>query len=165
MTHLSEDRVKDLFRDIEGRIKRGNPNPIRYLKNLHPSKDEIEGLEWRYRLSGYLEGLAVSDQMDNGFIELLVATLFSRADVSDGDRPGRARPFSIDIVTEQRKTFSFDVPAMNPLDAYVQLTKRTAYKSIPGIEVIKVFEGLLPDRTSGVQPLRTFHTGELIFTS
>ena len=78
MTHLSEDRVKDLFRDIEGRIKRGNPNPIRYLKNLHPSKDEIEGLEWRYRLSGYLEGLAVSDQMDNGFIEPLVATLFSR---------------------------------------------------------------------------------------
>lgn len=129
MTHLSEDRVKDLFRDIEGRIERRNPKPIRYLKNLNPSKDEIEGLEWRYRLSGYLEGLAVSDQIDNGFIEPLVATLFSRADVSDGDRPGRARPFSIDIVTEQRKTFSFDVPAMNPLDAYVQLTKRTAYKA------------------------------------
>ena len=163
MTYLTEDLVNDLFQDIEDRLRGGNQKPVGYLKNLYPSQGEIERLEWRYRLSGYLEGLSASGQIDSGFIEQLVAALFSRSAALEGARPGRSRPFSIDIVTEQRKVFSFDVPSINPLDAYVQLTKRTAYKAIPGIECIKVFAGLQMNRSSDAEPLRIFHSDELVF--
>ncbi len=56
-------------------------------------------------------------------------------------------------------------PSTNPLDAYVQLTKRTAYKSIPDIKKVDVYAGFLSGRLSGEKPVRTFSSDELVFVT
>jgi hypothetical protein len=164
MTQTTQQKIDDLFESIKARLEGSNSKALAYLKNMQPSHGEHERSEWRYRLSGYLEGLCTTNQIDDGFIEQLVAVLFSRAEPLQAERPGRAHAFSVDIATEQqRKVFSFDVPSMNPLDAYVQLNKRTAYKSIPDIETIKVYAGTKKDRKLGAAPLRIFQEEEFIF--
>ena len=163
MTQTTQQKIDDVFESIKERLGGSNTKALAYLKNMQPSHGELERSEWRYRLSGYLEGLCTTDQIDNGFFEQLVSVLFSRSTPSIAERPGRAHAFSVDIATEQRKVFSFDVPSMNPLDAYVQLSKRTAYKSIPDIETIKVYAGTKKDRKLGAAPLRIFQEEEFIF--
>jgi len=163
MTYTTQQKIDELFEDIKDRLGKSNTKTLAYLKNMRPSEGELERFEWRYRLSGYLEGLCTTNQIDNGFIEQLVAVLFSRAALSPKGRPGRTHAFSVDITTEQRKVFSFDVPSMNPLDAYVQLSKRTAYKAIPDIDTIKVYSGTKENRELDAQPLRMFQKEELIF--
>lgn len=163
MTQTTQQKIDDLFLSINEELGESNIKALAYLNNMQPSQGELERSEWRYRLSGYLEGLCTANQIDNGFIEKMISVLFSRSTPSQSERPSRAHPFSVDITTEQRKVFSFDVPSMNALDAYVQLSKRTAYKAIPDIEAIKVYAGSKEDRQPNATALKIFHQAELIF--
>jgi hypothetical protein len=45
------------------------------------------------------------------------------------------------------------------------LTKRIAYKSIPGIEFVKVYSGFNSVRLSDSQPIKTFTKDELIYVT
>jgi len=71
----------------------------------------------------------------------------------------------VDIITEKDKIFSFDVMSMNPIDAYVQLTKRIAYKAIPDIEAVLVYAGLKLDRNNNSSPVLSFAKDELIIVT
>ena len=55
--------------------------------------------------------------------------------------------------------------SMNPIDAYVQLTKRIAYKAIPGMEAVLVYTGLTLDRAVTSGPLQVFAKDELIYVT
>ena len=138
---------------------------LEYLNNLKPACSELGQIEWRYRLSGFLEGLSLTGHIDSLYLESLASILFARDVKSREVRPGRAHAFSIDIITDQSKVYRFDVPSTNPLDAYAQLTKRTAYNAIPGIEAIEVYAGFRKDRAKEAQPLRVFAKSELIYSN
>jgi hypothetical protein len=71
----------------------------------------------------------------------------------------------VDIITQKDKIFSFDVMSMNPVDAYVQLTKRIAYKAIPDIEAVLVYAGLKLDRNNNSSPVLSFAKDELIIVT
>lgn len=55
--------------------------------------------------------------------------------------------------------------SMNPLDAYVKLTKRIAYKAIPGIEAVLIYAGLKLERNESSSPLQTFTKDELVYVT
>lgn len=55
--------------------------------------------------------------------------------------------------------------SMNPIDAYVQLTKRIAYKAIPDIEAVLVYAGLKLDRNNNSSPVLSFAKDELIIVT
>lgn len=162
MNSLTQQEIFDLFQDIESRLKVDSKGVLEYLKNLHPATGEISNAEWRYRLSGYLEGISMTGYIDASFIEQLIAKLFARDTPNRGARPGRTNAYSIDILTSHNKTLVFDVPSTNPLDAYAQLTKRSTYKSIPNIESIRVFRGFENQRAMNEIPIRVFTKNELI---
>lgn len=165
MTALNQQQIIDLFCDIESRLLGATSVILEYLNNLKPACSELSQVEWRYRLSGFLEGLSLTGHIDSLYIESLASKLFARDVRGQGVRPGRAHAFSIDIITDQSKIYRFDVPSTNPLDAYAQLTKRTAYNAIPGIEAIEVYTGFWKDRAKGSAPVRIFAKSELIYSN
>lgn len=124
-------------------------------------------MEWRYELRGFVRGLTVTGQL-NGNVLQQTDRLFQQP--KDGQtRPGRIHLFSIEVFAhapgKKGRIFQFDVAAMNPMDAYVQLTKRLVYRTIPDVYQVEVFESALADREAAQQPARLFGEDELIFVT
>lgn len=165
MKTLCAKQIEHIFQELRENISPINNKALVGLENATPSQHEYEGLEWRYRLGGYTEGLCAGDILSINVYENIVAELFGQHSGNQSERPGRKYKYSVDITTEQKKTFTFDVPSMNPLDAYVQLTKRIAYKTIPGIDSVLVYAGLQSERKQNSKPLRTFENDELVFVT
>jgi hypothetical protein len=165
MQALTENQVTEFFREIKENIPLSAYQAHKGLDDIKPLRHEIDCLEWRYRLRGFTEGLSASNLLDISVVENLGAALFMFRSNNLDERPGRKYKYSVDIKTEQNKVFTFDVPAMNPVDAYVQLTKRIAYKAIPGITTVAVFAGLEATRLPSATPLKTFEKNELVFVS
>jgi hypothetical protein len=165
MQTLTEKQVEELFQELKENIPKRENNVRAALENIKPSQHEVNCLEWRYRLSGFAEGLSASNILELSIYEDLIASLFSARSRDPEDRPGRKHRYSVDIITEQESVFTFDVSSMNPIDAYAQLTKRIAYKAIPGITNIAVYAGLESDRLPSATPIETFEKNELVFVS
>lgn len=165
MRTLDQEQIESIFQELKENIAPAYNKALVGLENAMPSQHENDGLEWRYRLGGYTEGLCASDILSISVYENVIAKLFGPRPKDELERPGRKYKYSVDIKTEQESTFTFDVPSMNPFDAYVQLTKRIAYKTIPGIVSVLVFAGLQSERQPSAKPLRTFEHDELIFVS
>jgi len=55
MTVLNQQQTNDLFCDIESRLLGASSVILEYLNNLKPACSELGQIEWRYRLSGFLE--------------------------------------------------------------------------------------------------------------
>ena len=165
MNTLNTQQVDDVFERLRSSLS--SEKAARHLVNIRPSDQyEMEGMTWRYRLCGYLEGLDIADLLSPSVKEYVHNLLFgSPKQRTEGVRPGKHFKYSIDITTEQNNVFEFDVPAMNAFDAYYQLTKRIAYKSIPGIESVKVYPGFRSNRIEGNQPLKQFEKDELIYVT
>lgn len=165
MQSLTENQVNEFFKEIKENIPHSANHVHKALDDIKPLHHEINCLEWRYRLRGFTEGLSVSNLLDISVAENLGEGLFMARSATQDERPGRKYKYSVDITTEQNKVFTFDVPSMNPIDAYVQLTKRIAYKAIPGIMSVAVYAGLEATRLPSAIPLKTFEKNELVFVS
>lgn len=164
MIQIDKEKIDLLFSSLKHLIPQDAHKAILSLDNIHPNHNEREGLEWRYRLRGYTEGLCAADVIESSDYEKVLSALFG-SDSKAHKRPGREFKYSVDIHAEQERRFSFDVPSMNPVDAYVQLTKRIAYKSIPGIISVLVYSGFEAERQQDSKPIRTFTHDELVFVS
>lgn len=165
MKTLSAKQIEQIFQELKENISPIHSKALVGLENATPSQHEYDGLEWRYRLGGYIEGLCAVDILSVSVYENIIAELFGQRSRDQGERPGRKYKYSVDITTEQNTKFTFDVPSMNPIDAYVQLTKRIAYKTIPGIESVLVYAGLQSERQPASKPLITFENDELVFVT
>ena len=164
MQKLNKDTVDQLFSSLKGVISQDAHKAMLSLDDIHPGQHQIEGLEWRYRLRGYAEGLRATDLIESSDYENIVSTLFGNHAKAE-QRPGRDFKYSVDILAEKERRFTFDVPSMNPVDAYVQLTKRIAYKAVPGIISVLVYSGFEDERQPDSKPIRTFSHDELVFVS
>ena len=165
MRTLDQNQIENIFQELRDNISPEHGKAIIGVDNVKPSHHEFESLEWRYRLGGYTEALCACDILSNSVYESAIAEIFGQRPRDGADRPGRKHKYSVDIKTEQNKQFTFDVPSMNPLDAYFQLTKRIAYKTIPGIVSVLVYAGFHTDRKPDSSPLRSFEKDELVFVS
>ena len=165
MKTLSEKQIEHIFQELSENISPVHRKALVGLEKLTPARHKHQGLEWRYRLGGYIEGLCAGEVLSVSGYENIIERLFSQR-IKDKDvRSGREYKYSVDITTEQNKIFTFDVPSMNPVDAYVQLTKRIAYKTIPGIKSVLVYSGFQSERQPGSKPLRTFENDELVYVT
>ena len=165
MGTLDQNQIENIFQELRDNISPEHCKALIGLDNLKPSHYEFGSLDWRYRLGGYAEALCACNILSNCIYESAVAKLFSQHSGGKAARSGRKFKYSVDIKTEQNMLFTFDVPAMNPLDAYVQLTKRIAYKTIPDIVSVLVYAGLHFERSHDALPLKSFEKSELIFVS
>lgn len=165
MQTLNQNQIDDVFQKLKNNISSDHHKAILSLDDIRPPMHEIAGLEWRYRLSGYAEGLCAADILDSEIYEKIVSVLFGPRPKEQNNRPGRKYEYSVDIKTERNKVFSFDVPSINPFDAYVQLTKRIAYKTIPGIISVLVYAGFQSERLPTSTPLKSFSQDEFIYVS
>tara|TARA_R110002167_G_scaffold204404_9_gene408535 strand:+ start:15364 stop:15867 length:504 start_codon:yes stop_codon:yes gene_type:complete len=122
------------------------------------------------RFEGFIYGLAAAKSMTHEDAGSILAECVDAADEllrakeNQKDRPGRDHKYSVDVTNQRGISFPFDVPAMNPSDAYFQLSKRTVYKSIPDIVHVSVFSGETEERLDGQLPEREFKKTELIFS-
>ncbi|MFT6916618.1 MAG: hypothetical protein ACJAWL_002959 [Motiliproteus sp.] len=122
------------------------------------------------RIEGYAFGLAASRSMDDNYASTILTDCLKavdellKASPTPDDRPGRDRNYSVDVTTERGYCYPFDVPAMNPSDAYYQLSKRSGYKVLPDIYSVRIFEGLAKERTKRQEPKRSFEQSELVFS-
>lgn len=165
VNRLSTQQVDDIFERLQNGLS--NEKASRHLVNVRPSDQyELESMTWRYQLRGFVEGLFVAELIATPVKKYVNRILFGNKETTqEGARPGKKYKYSVDILTEQANIFEFNVPAMNPYDAYYQLTKRIAYKSIPGIEFVKVYSGFNSVRLSDSQPIKTFTKDELIYVT
>lgn len=105
MTVLNQQQTNDLFCDIESRLLGASSVILEYLNNLKPACSELGQIEWRYRLSGFLEGLSLTGHIDSLYLESLASMLFARDVKSCEVRPGRAmRSASTSLLTNPRFT-------------------------------------------------------------
>ncbi len=159
---LSNNCIDTVFDSIkQGLIN--NPSLVSYIDNIDPKNGEV-GIHWRHQLKGFTDGLIAAKLLTPQACKHLNDILFSDKK-RKRRRSKKSAKFNVEIINENGKAFVFDVPSDNPLDAYVQLTKRTAYKSIPDIKKVDVYAGFLSDRTPERKPLRTFNSEELVFVT
>lgn len=163
MQTLNKSDIEHIFKITQESIQSNHSKSIMYLQDMKPLSHETDNLNWRYRLDGFLHGMVANDAIDEKSKTIIVQKLLGIRPVNKKDRPGRSFQYSVDIFTEQGRKYSFDVPSQNPTDAYFQLTKRTAYKSIPDINLVEVFSGLKTDRGASSKPAKIFPKNDLIF--
>lgn len=161
---LSQKQIDALFADIRESLGEGQANAIAALDRI--CAESYESIEWRYELRGLLRGFEAAGILDAATLQDALITVFAKPAVNER-RLGRERQFSLTASTGygfSMADFEFDVAAMNPTDAYVQLSKRLAYKSLQDVRVVSVFEGLIEDRQPGAKAVKTFEDSELIFS-
>jgi hypothetical protein len=165
MQALDLDDIEHIFKLVADSIDNSHTKRITYLQDIKPMKHEADGLQWRYRLEGYLHGMEADDAIDETSKSKITQKLLGIRPVDKKHRPGRSFHYSVDIYSEDGRKFSFDCPSENPTDAYFQLTKRVAYKSIPDINLVEVFSGLKAKRKTGATPAKVFPKNDLIYVS
>lgn len=115
------------------------------------------------RIRGIIEGLFIGGIIPESTRNTLVRLTYGDSELGY-QRLGRDRAYVVQITTEQGRSFDFEVAAINPSDAYFQLTKRSSYKSITDIMQAVVYEGTGLSTSYG-DPLKTFQKDELVFNS
>lgn len=160
---LSQKQIDELFAEIRESLGEAQVNAIAALDRI--CAESYESIEWRYELRGLLHGFEAAGILDAATMQDALVTVFATPTI-DERRLGRETQFSLTISTGHgfsMADFEFDVAAMNPTDAYVQLSKRLAYKSLQDVRVVSVFDGLIEDRQPGAKPVKNFEDSELIF--
>ncbi len=113
-------------------------------------------------LRGIIEGLNISGTINTATYKTL-CDLLQSGESNATTRPGREHTFYVLVKTEKGKEYDFNVAAVNPSDAYFQLTRRSSYKAIADIMGVEVFNG--PGLRSDAPPLKSFQRDELVFNS
>lgn len=165
MRTLSIPQVNELFMHIQTHISPKFPKVSSHLSTLKPSKADVASIMWRHRLNGYLEALCLLGAIEQELHLYAREMLFSQTfDEILNRRPGCKNKYSLDVETEEEKNYTFDVPAMNPVDAYAQLAKRHTYKNIKNITSVQVYAGFQFERNEQSKVLKNFDSDELIFS-
>lgn len=136
------------------------------LEDLRPNDPSI--MDWRYELRGFVRGLTFFGVIPSKELDYVQKSVFGQF-VTGDKRPGREFKFSVDVyaksLTDEERLFNFDVAASNSTDAYVQLTKRLVFRTIPDIFRVEVFDSFQDERGQNQKPARIFNKDELIFVT
>lgn len=160
---LSSTEVDNIFESIVLQVQDPALDLKASMEEFKP--EDPTRMEWRFELRGFVRGLALLGKLDETAIAR--ASRLMHQPISKPNRPGRDHQYSVDVHAsgpdQPDRTFQFNVAAMNPMDAYVQLTKRLVYRTIPDVYRVDVFEDFLSERKTSQDPIRIFDKDELIF--
>lgn len=163
---LSNREVDNIFQSIV--IQVDDPPKSLETSMAQFKPEDPTRMEWRFELRGFVRGLTVTGKLDDAVLGQ-TWWLFNHQPRESGERPGRDLMFSVDVHASEHSdsgcVFHFEVAAMNSMDAYVQLSKRLVYRTIPDVFHVDVFEGLFKDRYEGQETVRVFRKDELIFVN
>lgn len=161
---IDTQTMEDVFQEVHASIRRTRPDITEAINHLRPSDPSL--MDWRYELRGLVRGLTATDAVGVSTLIEVEKALFGRSDF-DTHRPGRDFTFSVDVygtsADGSARLLQFDVAAMNPMDAYVQLTKRLVYRTIPDIQRVEVFHQKTIDRTDQQVAAKRFNKEDLVF--
>lgn len=140
-----------------------HPDVLRALLDKCPRTLDDEN--WRWELSGFVSALSAMGQLQEGAEASILRELFPDLDERQRKK-ARSKSFSIDIYTlsaslEARK-FQYDVPALNPFDAYAKLAMRGNYNRLENVDVVQVFNGNRTERGPNQTPLKSFSREEVV---
>jgi hypothetical protein len=148
---------------IREQLTSQHPDVLRALLDICPRTLDDEN--WRWELSGFVSALTALRQLQDGAEPVIQRALFPEIDEHQRKKT-RSKNFSIDIYTlsaslEARK-FQYDVPALNPFDAYAKLAMRGSYNRLDNVDVVQVFRGNRSEREHHQTPLRSFSREEIV---
>ncbi|HAT58218.1 MAG TPA: hypothetical protein DCS79_05355 [Gammaproteobacteria bacterium] len=148
---------------IRAELQAETPEILRALLDRCPRTLEDEN--WRWELRGFASALAALGEITQESEQRIDQTLFPGEDLRRR-RLARSKSYSIDIYTlsnvKEVRKFQFDVPGLNPFDAYAKLAMRASYNQLKDIDVAQVFLGPSDERTSEQLPIRTFSREEIV---
>lgn len=159
---LAPREIAELFQTLRFSLEGEQESLREKLAELQPKQYEVKDIIWRSRLLGFSECLCSVNIIHKTLLEQIRNTLFSKKPTTSDHRSNRTEPFYIDVNTGGDQLFSFNVPAVNPNDAYAQLSRRVIYRSITKIQSVRVFAGRLEERNENDTPVRTYTQDELI---
>lgn len=161
---LNNQEVEDVFQLIRSNLDPSFQIPSKEILTLRPLDYSL--MDWRFELRGLAKGLALSGAIPPEIAKSVDERLFKPFSQKK-KRPGRDYHYSVDVYSKgvdgKKVIFEFDVAAMNPTDAYVQLTKRLVFMSIPDVYAVKVYDNFVDDRLENQFPAKTFDKESLIF--
>lgn len=161
---IDRQDMEDVFQEVHSGIRTPCSDLTEAVNDLRPSDPSL--MDWRFELRGLVRGLAATEAVGHSTLIEVEKTLFGRSDF-DAKRPGRDFAFSVDVygtsADGSARLLQFDVAAMNPMDAYVQLTKRLVYRTIPDIQRVEVFHEKTNERTDQQMAAKRFNKEDLVF--
>ena len=159
-------QINDLFDGIALSASQTNDKLSAYLRSMKPEPHDHESSIWRLKLESFLYTLNSLEVVTDIFLDQTVDVIWGKEKNHNGKgRLGRDHHYNANITTANGRTFWFDVPAMNPNDAYHQLTKRIAYRTIPDISGVNIYEGKLKDREVDAVPMMEIGARDLVFVT
>lgn len=161
--HSVTNEANRLFEEIALCLQHSAVPQKDYLLNLKPLIVEYELEEWRYRLSGYLECLLTSEHMSLPDYERFIVALFGTNKTRHSKPTSNVKAFNIKVLDKQHVPFNYDVPAVNPLDAYYQLSKRIEYRTITDILRVEIYNGMHSGRGREEKPIHVYLRDMLMY--
>lgn len=156
--------MENIFQEVHSGVRTPRPELTEAINHLRPSDPSL--MDWRFELRGLVRGLTATETIGHSTLIKVEKGLFGLSDF-DEKRPGRDFVFSVDVYGTSAdglaRLLQFDVAAMNPMDAYVQLTKRLVYRTIPDIQGVEVFHEKTIDRTDQQVAAKCFNKEDLVF--
>lgn len=160
---IDNETMESAFDIVHSNIYRPSLALTDLINSLRPS--DPSSMDWRFELRGLLLGLNATGAFQQSALYEVQKILFGSVK-TEFKRKGRDCLYSVDIVATSAdcspRLVQFDVAAMNPIDAYLQLTKRLVYRTIPDVRYVEVYYELLKNRTASQIPLRTFERDQLV---
>ena len=161
---IGHEETEALFDTIRDDLCEPTENLLAIVESFRPLDPSL--MDWRFELMGFVRGLLIGGLISSKAVKETREVLFGPVKPNE-QREGRDFHYSIDVhsrsVDGSERTIQFDVAAMNTMDAYVQLTKRLVYRTIPDVFKVDVFIDFLKNRTEIQNPARRFEKDELIF--
>lgn len=161
---LNNQEAEDVFQLISSNLDPRFQIKEEEVLQLRPVDFSL--MDWRFELRGLARGLALSGAIPLKVAKTVDERLFKPFSKKE-KRPGRDYKYSVDVYSKgvdgKKIIFEFDVAAMNPTDAYVQLTKRLVFMSIPDVYTVKVYNNFIENRVENQFPAKTFDKESLIF--
>lgn len=125
----------------------------------------LDDQNWRWELNGFVSALVATGHLSAESQHEIERQLFPESGEQRRNM-ARSKSFSIDVFTlspsKEARKFQYDVPALNPFDAYAKLAMRGSYNRLEYVEVVQVFRGTKDERESVQEPLKYFDRSEIV---
>ena len=139
------------------------PEILRALLDKCPRS--LDDQNWRWELNGFVSALVSTGHLHAETQREIEEQLFPESN-HKRRQLARSKPFSIDVFTlspsREARKYQYDVPALNPFDAYAKLAMRGSYNLLEWVEVVQVYRGSKDERQPTQEPLKKFDRDEIV---
>lgn len=159
---LLQTQLDGFFKSIEEAIV-CDKNTLNFINNLKPLPYEIDTMPWRFRVMGFIEAMLVTKKMSVTNFESFFSILFENHVNDVKQRSGDNKLFAVKVYYDNSSE-AFDIKAVNYIDAYFKLTKRTGYRQLINIHRVEVYKGSASNISDKFNdPVQVFDSDKLVY--